>query len=60
MRLIDYREKIGYVSQNPTLFCESVKQLFLESNENATDAEMMLALKTTNSWDFANLDTAID
>lgn len=32
MRLIDYREKIGYVSENPTLFCKSVKQMFLESN----------------------------
>ncbi len=50
--LRDFRRLIGYVGQEPVLFNCSIKENLLYGNPNATDEEIIEALKSANAWDF--------
>ena len=45
INLRQYRRKISYVSQEPSLFNESIKENLLNGNPYASDAEIEQALK---------------
>lgn len=46
------RENIGYVGQEPVLFSASVRENLKMAKPDATDDEMIQALKQANAWDF--------
>lgn len=48
------RRKIGYVGQEPVLFNQSIKENLLYGNPEATDEEVIQALKSANAWNFIN------
>jgi ATP-binding cassette subfamily B (MDR/TAP) protein 1 len=54
LRLRDLRRKIGYVGQEPVLFNSTIKDNLLYGNPEASDSEIISALKAANAWDFIN------
>jgi subfamily B ATP-binding cassette protein MsbA len=50
--LRELRRKIGYVGQEPVLFNQSIKENLLYGNPEATDEDVIQALKSANAWDF--------
>ena len=52
INLRQYRRRISYVSQEPSLFNESIKENLLNGNPNASDAEIEQALKIWMAFDF--------
>lgn len=52
--LIWLRQQIGYVGQEPVLFATSIKENLLFGNENATQEEIIQALKMAEAYDFVN------
>ena len=52
LNLRNLRQKIGYVGQEPVLFNMSIKENILYGNPDATDEEVIQALKSANAWDF--------
>ena len=46
------RRLIGYVGQEPVLFNTSIKENMLFAQPDATDEEIIQALKDANAWDF--------
>lgn len=52
LNLRSFRESIGYVGQEPVLFNMSIKENILYGKPNATDEEVIEALKAANAWDF--------
>ncbi|CAI2362168.1 unnamed protein product [Moneuplotes crassus] len=59
--LRQYRNLIGYVGQEPCLFNETIRENLLNSNPNATNEDIVVALKTANAWEFVEkLDKGID
>ena len=46
------RSQIGYVGQEPTLFSLSIKENLLIGKQDATDEEMLLALRNAEILDF--------
>jgi ATP-binding cassette subfamily B (MDR/TAP) protein 1 len=46
------RNVVGYVSQEPILFNCSIKENLLYAKPDATDEEVIKALKSANAWDF--------
>ena len=50
-----YRNKVGYVPQDPILFNDSIKNNLLWANEKATDVQIENALKQANAINFINL-----
>jgi ATP-binding cassette, subfamily B (MDR/TAP), member 1 len=52
LNLRDYRHKIGYVGQEPVLFNESIKSNMLNAKPDATEEEMIEALKQANAYKF--------
>jgi len=46
------RRNIGYVGQEPVLFNASIKENMLFSKPDATETEIIDALKAANAWDF--------
>lgn len=58
------RKMIGYVPQKSVLFSGTVRENMKLRNENASDDEIISALKTAQAWDFVSskpdvLDTAV-
>ena len=51
VHLRDYRRQIGYVSQEPTLFNTSIRDNLKICKPDATEDEMIQALKSTNAYD---------
>lgn len=49
-----FREKIGYVSQEPVLFNQTIRENLLWSVDSATDNEINDALKKSHALDFIN------
>ncbi|CAD8092756.1 unnamed protein product [Paramecium primaurelia] len=52
--LIDLRSRIGLVGQEPVLFATSIKENLLYGKIDATEEEMIDALKKANAWDFVS------
>lgn len=50
--LREFRNKIGYVGQEPFLFNQTIKENLLNSKPNATDEEIDQALKDAMAYDF--------
>jgi ATP-binding cassette, subfamily B, bacterial MsbA len=48
------REILGYVNQEPVLFNQSIKENMLLAKPDATDQEIIEALKATNAWEFVS------
>ena len=46
------RKLIGLVTQDSILFNDSIKNNLLIGKENATDQEIIQALKIANAWEF--------
>jgi ATP-binding cassette subfamily B (MDR/TAP) protein 1 len=49
--LRDFRRQVGYVSQEPTLFNTSIRNNLKQAKPDATEKEMIEALKSTNAWE---------
>jgi ABC-type multidrug transport system fused ATPase/permease subunit len=47
-----FRERIGYVSQDPILFHMSIKENLLWANNNASEEKIIEALKMANAYNF--------
>lgn len=54
VNLRSYRNKVGYVGQEPCLFNESIRDNLLNSNPKATDEEIENALKMSHAWKFVS------
>jgi ABC-type multidrug transport system fused ATPase/permease subunit len=54
LNLRELRSQIGYVSQEPVLFNTTIRKNILMGKPNATDAEVISALKKTNAWEFVS------
>jgi ABC-type multidrug transport system fused ATPase/permease subunit len=54
MNINSFREKVGYVSQDPILFHMSIKDNLLWANNNASDEKIIKVLKMANAYDFVN------
>lgn len=52
LNLKSIRQCIGYVSQEPVLFNTTIKQNLLFAKPDATDEEIVEALKAANAYDF--------
>jgi ABC-type multidrug transport system fused ATPase/permease subunit len=50
-----YRDKIGYVPQDPVLFHATIRENLLWSYENATDLELWKACEISNAKEFISL-----
>ncbi|MCL4164054.1 UNVERIFIED_CONTAM: hypothetical protein GTU68_042932, partial [Idotea baltica] len=46
------RNQLGIVTQDPILFNDSIKNNLKLGNDNATDTEIIEALKIANAWEF--------
>ena len=61
LKLSWLRKNIGYVGQEPVLFAMSIRENLILSKENASDSEIIEALKMANAWDFiSKLEKGID
>lgn len=49
INLLSYRQKVGYVSQEPVLFNESIKENLLYCNPGASEEQIMIALNKANA-----------
>jgi ATP-binding cassette, subfamily B (MDR/TAP), member 1 len=49
------RRQIGYVGQEPVLFAASIRENLLFGKEDASENEMVDALKAAEAYDFVNL-----
>ena len=52
LNLKSLRQQIGYVGQEPVLFNMTIKENILYGNPDATDEDVVRALKSANAWDF--------
>jgi ATP-binding cassette, subfamily B (MDR/TAP), member 1 len=52
INLRQYRRRIGYVGQEPCLLNETIKENLLNSNPDATDEQIIDALKKANAYKF--------
>ena len=52
LNLREYRNKIGYVGQEPFLFNQSIKENLLNAKPDATDADIDKALKDAMAYEF--------
>ena len=48
------RSAIGYVGQDPVLFATSIRQNLLNAKADATEEEIITALKSAEACDFVN------
>jgi ABC-type multidrug transport system fused ATPase/permease subunit len=56
-----FRERIGYVPQDPLLFYTSIRENLLWANEKASENDLWVALKLANAENFVkNLSEGID
>ena len=51
LEIASYRKKIGYISQNPVLFNTSIRENLLWAYEEASEKEMIEALKFSFLWE---------
>ena len=59
--LRNYRRKIGYIGQEPCLLQDSIRNNLLLAHPDATEEEMLEALKSARALDFVqNLENGLD
>lgn len=54
LNLRQLRSQIGYVSQEPVLFNTTIRKNILMGKPNASEDEIISALKQTNAWEFVS------
>ena len=55
------RKRIGYVGQEPCMFAGSIRDNLRYVKEDATEKEMIEALREANAWDFiSKLQNGLD
>lgn len=54
LNLREFRRKVGYVGQEPILFNMTIKENILFGRPDATDEEVLAALKSSNALNFVN------
>ncbi|EDK31467.1 multidrug resistance protein-like transporter family ABC domain protein (macronuclear) [Tetrahymena thermophila SB210] len=47
-----FRKNVGYVGQEPVLFATTIRENLKFGKEDATEEEMIAALKQANAWEF--------
>jgi len=52
LNLTSLRQCIGYVGQEPALFNTSIRENMQFAKPDATEEEMIEALKAANAWEF--------
>ena len=52
INLKSLRQQVGYVGQEPVLFNMTIKENILYGNPEASDEDVVRALKSANAWDF--------
>ena len=52
INLKNYRQQVGYVGQEPILFNTTIKQNILFGKPEASEEEVIQALKNANAYDF--------
>jgi ABC-type multidrug transport system fused ATPase/permease subunit len=52
VNLRDFRQKVGYVGQEPILFNTTIKENVKLGNPTASDEEIVTSLKKANAWEF--------
>ncbi|KAL4464298.1 hypothetical protein ABPG72_011343 [Tetrahymena utriculariae] len=58
VKSLDYRwlrNRVGYVGQEPVLFATTIRENLKFGKEDATEEEMIQALKQANAWEFVQL-----
>ena len=61
LNLRQYRQKIGYVGQEPVLFNQTIRENMLNAKPDATEEEIVKALKDSIAYDFiAKLPNGLD
>lgn len=58
--LRSYRQRVGYVGQEPVLFNQTIRENILYGNPNATEEEIIDALKKANAYDFVTEKNLLD
>ena len=58
--LVNYRQAIGYVGQEPVLFNETIRENLKYGKPDATDEEIIAALKAANAWDFLQAQEGLE
>lgn len=57
----NYRQRIGFVGQEPVLFAMSISENLKLANPFLTEEEMILTLKKANAWEFVSkMENGID
>ena len=54
LQLREYRQRVGYVGQEPVLFNTTIKENIKLGSPNVTDDQIITALKSSNAWEFIN------
>lgn len=54
LHLREFRNKVGYVGQEPVLFNCSIRENILYGNPDATEEQIISSLKSANAWNFIN------
>ena len=54
VKLREMRQQIGYVPQEPVLFNTTIKHNILMGKPDATDEQIIEALKGANAWEFVS------
>ncbi|CAK59743.1 unnamed protein product (macronuclear) [Paramecium tetraurelia] len=54
LNVLELTSRIGLVGQEPELFATSIKENLLQGKIDATEEEMIDALKKANAWDFGS------
>ena len=52
LNIRDFRRLLGYVGQEPVLFNQTIKENVLYGNPEASEEEVIAALKTANIYNF--------
>lgn len=60
LNLREFRRIVGYVGQEPVLFNTSIRDNMKFSKPDATDEEIISALKEANCWDFIGSKDKLD
>lgn len=58
--IVEFRRNVGYVGQEPVLFNETIRENLKYGKPEATDQEIIAALRAANAWDFLEAQEGLD